>query len=82
SSAAVLNYAEARSAESRKDFVHKCSLVLKELRECHAVLKLLPRFDLGLGSIDIQDVVKENDELICIFVKSVSTARSRLKGKI
>ena len=28
-----LNYAEARDAESRKDFIHKLKIVLKELRE-------------------------------------------------
>jgi len=29
----ALNYGEAQSAESRKDFVHKIKVVLKELRE-------------------------------------------------
>ncbi|MCF7833615.1 MAG: four helix bundle protein, partial [Candidatus Marinimicrobia bacterium] len=28
-----LNYGEAQSAESRKDFIHKIKLILKELRE-------------------------------------------------
>ena len=29
----ALNYGEAQSAESRKDFIHKIKIVLKELRE-------------------------------------------------
>lgn len=40
SSSAALNYGEAQSAESRKDFVHKIKIVLKELRESNVVLKL------------------------------------------
>jgi len=30
-----LNYGEAQSAESKKDFIHKTSIVLKELRETY-----------------------------------------------
>ncbi len=30
----ALNYGEARSAESTRDFLHKMKLCLKELREC------------------------------------------------
>jgi four helix bundle protein len=29
----ALNYGEAQSGESRKDFIHKIKIVLKELRE-------------------------------------------------
>jgi four helix bundle protein len=31
--AAAANYAEARGAESRSDFIHKLRIVLKELNE-------------------------------------------------
>ena len=34
----ALNYGEAQSGESRKDFIHKISIVLKELRETHICL--------------------------------------------
>ena len=43
SSSAVLNYSEAQRAESRMDFIHKCSLVLKELREAYASMKILKK---------------------------------------
>jgi four helix bundle protein len=38
-----LMYGEAQSAESRKDFIHKMRLPLKELRETYNCLKLLVR---------------------------------------
>ncbi len=41
SSSAALNYGEAQSAESRKDFIHKMKLCLKELRESQVNLQNL-----------------------------------------
>jgi len=41
STSTALNYAEALSAESPKDFVHKMKIVLKELRECKVALKIV-----------------------------------------
>lgn len=35
------NYGEAQSAESRKDFVHKMKIALKELRESHIWLQII-----------------------------------------
>ena len=37
----ALNYGEAQSAESRKDFIHKIKIVLKELRETLVCLKII-----------------------------------------
>ena len=34
----AFNYGEAQSAESRKDFIHKLRVVLKELKECRICL--------------------------------------------
>ena len=75
-----LNYSEALGAESRNDFIHKMSVVLKELRETHSCLKIIHRAKLYLK--DEQDLVltvKENDELISIFVKSIETSRNKNK---
>jgi len=36
----ALNYAEAQSAESKNDFIHKMKICLKELRETFVALKL------------------------------------------
>ncbi len=37
------NYAEARSAESGKDFVHKLKIVLKELNETRVWLRIIAK---------------------------------------
>ncbi|RXR20905.1 four helix bundle protein [Flavobacterium amnicola] len=75
-----LNYSEAQSAESRNDFIHKMSIVLKELRETHSNLKIIFRAQLYLGQpLDMTTVINENDELISIFVKSIETSRSKNK---
>ncbi len=81
STSTALNYAEAQSAKSSKDFVHKMRLVLKELRECHVSLKILSR-NRDLDDInELAALVKENDELVAIFVKSIQTAEKNLKLK-
>ena len=36
-----LNYGEARGAESKRDFIHKLKICLKELRESHICLKII-----------------------------------------
>jgi four helix bundle protein len=75
-----LNYSEAQSAESRNDFIHKMSVVLKELRETHSCLKIIHRAKLYLkNEQDLILTVKENDELISIFVKSIETSRNKNK---
>jgi four helix bundle protein len=72
-----LNYSEAQSAESRNDFVHKMSIVLKELRETHSCLKIIKRANLYLKEEDnLNKTIKENDELISIFVKSIETSKN------
>ena len=73
---APLNYGEAQSAESKRDFLHKMQIVLKELRETHVCLKIINRALLNNNSPNLQDALKENDELISIFVKSVMTAKN------
>ena len=69
-----LNYGEAQSGESRKDFIHKMKIVLIELRETYVCLTIIYRSALiEKGTLTI-DTLKENDELIAIFVKSIGTA--------
>ena len=41
-----LNYGEAQSGESRKDFIHKMKVVLKELRETFICLKIIHKTNL------------------------------------
>ncbi len=74
----TLNYGEAQSAESRKDFVHKIKVVLKELRESFVCLKIIERAKLYKTKEKIDKALIENNELISIFVKSVETAQKNL----
>ncbi len=75
----ALNYGEAQSGESRKDFIHKIKIVLKELRETFVCLKIIHRTKLYKSEKKIQTALKENDELISIFVKSVETAQRNME---
>ena len=68
------NYGEAQSAESRKDFIHKMKIALKELRETMVWLKIIKRKEMIPAEQSIANI-KESDELISIFVKSIQTAR-------
>ena len=76
---ASLNYGEAQSGESRKDFIHKMKVVLKELRETFVCLKIIYKTKLYKTEKKITTAMKENDELISIFVKSVETAQKNLE---
>lgn len=74
----ALNYGEARSAESHKDFVHKMGICLKELRESYNCLKIIDRANLYIGSQEKLDkVLDENNQLISIFVASIKTSKSK-----
>ena len=72
----ALNYGEAQSGESRKDFIYKIKIVLKELRESNINLKNIHRTKLYKFEEKIIMALKESDELISIFVKSVKTAEA------
>jgi four helix bundle protein len=70
----MANHAEAQSAESRADFVHKLKVCLKELRESLRWLRLMRRVPLLESLEEVDAAVKEADELVRIFVKSLKTA--------
>ena len=71
----ALNYGEAQSGESKKDFVHKIKIVLKELRESHICLRIISETGHYKVEEKIQEALGENNELISIFVQSVKTAQ-------
>ncbi len=71
-----LNYGEAQSAESRKDFVHKMKVILKELRETYICLRIIDKANLYRKcDSGLENIISENNQLIAIFVKSISTAQ-------
>jgi len=76
------NYGEARSAESRKDFIHKMKISLKELRETVIWLKIISRKRLADEALT-SGAIKECGELTAIFISSTRTADSEsLSSKI
>jgi len=77
-SSPALNYGEAQSAESRKDFIHKLKIVLKELKESRTCLKIIERRPLILNTKKLTSIMKENEELIAIIFKSIETAKSNM----
>ena len=74
----ALNYGEAQSGESRKDFIHKIKVVLKELRETNICLKIIYRTKLYNSENKVKSALSESNELISIFVKSVETAQKNI----
>jgi len=75
------NYGEAQSGESRRDFIHKMKVVLKELRETFICLKIIQRAKLTKVESKVDKGIMESNELISIFVKSVVTAQKNLKNE-
>jgi four helix bundle protein len=80
STAPALLYGEVQSSESQRDFIHKVKILLKELRETKICLKILLRKGLG-DQNKINIALKENEELIAIFAKSVKTAQLKIFSK-
>ena len=54
---ASLNYGEALSASSRKDFTHKIRLVLKELRESNMALKIMAGANLSKDKVILESTL-------------------------
>ena len=69
------NYAEARGAESRADFVHKLKLALKELNESCVWLRMICRAKLLKEQL-LSELIDENEQLCRIVNSSVKTAKA------
>jgi four helix bundle protein len=70
------NYEEACGAESRSDFVHKMSIVLKELKEARFWLRVIHRTRM-LSVSDTEAAIGECEQLCAIVAKSIITAKDR-----
>ena len=71
---AAPNYAEARAAESRADFIHKLRIVLKELNETKSWLQQILALEL-VSTDKLSALIDENQQLCYIIAASVRTAR-------
>lgn len=76
-----LNYGEAQAAESRKDFIHKMRIILKELRETYICIEIIKETKLCRNAKKLDTIYEESNELISIFVKSIETAKLKLLKK-
>jgi four helix bundle protein len=68
------NYEEACAAESPRDFVHKLSIVLKELKESKGWISYIIRAEL-LPAKQMVDLEDEAAQLCNIIGKSIVTAK-------
>jgi len=76
-----LNYGEAQSAESRKEFIYKMKISLKEARESMVCLKILERAHLIRKKDMVEEAKKELNEITSILVTSIATAQRNLHAK-
>jgi four helix bundle protein len=72
------NHGEVEAAESRKDFVHKLKVCLKELKETRRWLRLVKKSKI-LPEKNMVLILAESEELIRIFFASVRTAEKNSK---
>jgi four helix bundle protein len=72
------NHGEVQAAESRKDFVHKLRICLKELKETRRWLLLLQHAGL-ISKTKMAAILDETEELIRIFSASIRTAEKNAK---
>jgi four helix bundle protein len=69
------NYAEGCAAESKRDFIHKLGIVLKELRESSVWIRLIVKSEL-IPEQRLELLHDECDQLCKIIAKSLVTAKS------
>jgi four helix bundle protein len=70
------NYAEARGAESRADFIHKMRIVQKELNETAVWIRIMEKGALISADL-LGEILAENKELCRMASASIRTARTR-----
>lgn len=70
------NYEEACGAESRSDFAHKMSIVLKELKETRFWLRLIRRTEM-LDPQHTDPAITECEQLCAMTAKSIITAKRK-----
>lgn len=77
STSAALNYGEAQSAESKRDFIHKMKICLKELRESQVNMEIMVAANLVNNKIEFEKNQKECSELVAIFTTSIKTSNKK-----
>ncbi len=75
-----LNYGEAKGAESRRDFIHKLKISLKELHETSVTLRIIEGCEITKDKNGINSSLDECRELIAIVSKSILTAKKNSRA--
>ena len=70
------NIVEAQRAESKKDFIHKLKISLKEADETKYWLRII---DLKIKKVD-KELLKENEELIRLLVSIIKSTQKNMKS--
>jgi four helix bundle protein len=74
----LANHGEVEAAESRRDFLHKLRICLKELRETWRWLRLISQLELA-DHPELRASLSEVEELIRIFAARVRTTEKNAK---
>jgi four helix bundle protein len=77
--AVMANHAEDQSAQSRKDFIHKLRICMKEQRETTQWVRLIQELDL-VPDHDLDAIERESVELERILYASIRTAEGNLNN--
>ncbi len=72
------NHGEVEAAESRKDFIHKLKICLKELKETLRWLRLAAKSAM-VAAPKMPSTLNETEELVKIFFSSIRTAERNAK---
>ena len=78
SGSCALNFGEAQGANTTKDYIHKASLVLKELKESRVNLKILGKTNYGDEPIRLKllDEVEQLIRIVATIIKNKKTQDS------
>ena len=80
SGSSALHYGEAQGTNTNKDFIHKMSNVLKELKETRVSIKILEHVQYG-DSQKRNYLIKEVGELIAISAKMILNKKEQVQSK-
>jgi four helix bundle protein len=75
------NYRAACRGRSKAEFVSKLAIVVEEADEAQFWLELIKEMNISHYPT-VNELIKEADELVAIFVASIKTTKSNLKSKI
>lgn len=75
------NCEEAQDSSSKKEFLNKITISLREAKETRYWLKLVSLTKLVVDS-EIDVVIQECNEIVAILITSVRTTKERLKDEL